>query len=89
MRVTYFREGSGRPATKRLHRHSGRAHKIALQHASPYDAAAFGGGSATATAGSGGGPPCFYSSGEDGDVCFFDLRATDSQALGVMAATAG
>ncbi|KAG2440796.1 hypothetical protein HXX76_003651 [Chlamydomonas incerta] len=89
VRVTYFREGAGRPTTKRLHRHSGRAHKIALQHASPYDAAAFGSGSATATAGSGGGPPCFYSSGEDGDICFFDLRVTDSEALGVMAATAG
>ncbi|GIL52117.1 hypothetical protein Vafri_8049 [Volvox africanus] len=57
----------------------GRAHKFALQHASPYDPAYGSAG--------GGGPPCFYSSGEDGDVCFFDLRVSDSQALGRMAAT--
>ncbi|GIL52116.1 hypothetical protein Vafri_8049 [Volvox africanus] len=79
VRVSYLQEGSSRPTTKRLHRHMGRAHKFALQHASPYDPAYGSAG--------GGGPPCFYSSGEDGDVCFFDLRVSDSQALGRMAAT--
>ncbi|GIL83639.1 hypothetical protein Vretimale_10439 [Volvox reticuliferus] len=79
VRVSYLREGSKKPATKRLHRHMGRAHKLALQYASPYNPAYGDAG--------GGGPPCFYSSGEDGDVCFFDLRVTDSEPLGLMAAT--
>ncbi|KXZ53917.1 hypothetical protein GPECTOR_6g835 [Gonium pectorale] len=82
VRVSYLREGSSRPVTKRLHRHRGRAHKLALQHVSPYDPS-FG------PPGGGGGPPCFYSSGEDGDVGFFDLRVSDAEPLGCMAATAG
>ncbi|EFJ45684.1 hypothetical protein VOLCADRAFT_42270, partial [Volvox carteri f. nagariensis] len=80
VRVSYFREGSSRPFTKRLHRHMGRAHKLALQHASPYNPS-YGGGAC-------GGPPCFYSSGEDGDVCLFDLRMCDSEPLARMAASA-
>ncbi|GLC52489.1 hypothetical protein PLESTB_000635200 [Pleodorina starrii] len=81
VRVSYFREGSSRPFAKRIHQHMGRAHKLALQHASPYDPS-YGVG------GGGGGPPCFYSSGEDGDVCFFDLRVSDAAPLGRMAAAA-
>ncbi len=80
VRVSYFPEGGGRPATKRLHLHDGRAHKLALQPEAGRRGA--GGGPLPA-------PCCFYSSGEDGDVCLYDLRMSDAAPIACMAATAG